>query len=50
MGKNLELPSMAKKLQNEFHLTTDRVELIFTLTHNLALETYVKALAFNTKF
>ena len=38
-----QLPSAARKLQNEFNLTTSQVEQVFNLPHKVALETYVKA-------
>ena len=42
LNKKAQLPNMAKKLQNDFNFTSDQLQQMFNLPHQVALEPYVK--------
>ena len=42
LNKKAQLPNMAKRLQNDFNFTSDQLQQMFNLPHQVALEPYVK--------
>ena len=42
LNKKAQLPNMARKLENDFNFTSDQLQQMFNLPHQVALEPYVK--------
>ena len=42
LNKKAQLPNMARKLQNDFNFTSEQLQQMFNLPHQVALEPYMK--------